>query len=108
MKMGKITVPWITCLSSMAVGESGHTPDTFTLDVICSATIQVRRTTNTIAVGPMHGLHIYHKTSELTEIAKEGEVEMSDNVKNSKVAHQWGEVGARAEFYSDTMRLNYT
>ena len=48
------------------IGESGHTPDTFSLDVICSATIQVRRTTNTVAVGPMRGLHNYRKTSELT------------------------------------------
>ena len=51
---------------SYSVGESGHTPDTFSLDVICSATIQVRRTTNTVAVGLMRGLHDNRKTSELT------------------------------------------
>ena len=48
------------------IGESGHTPDTFSLDVIYSTTIQVRRTTNTAAVGLMCGLHNYRKTSELT------------------------------------------
>ena len=48
------------------VGESGHSPDTFSLDAICSVTIQVRRTTNTFAVGPMRVLHHYRKTSELT------------------------------------------
>ena len=37
--------------------ESGHSPHTFSLGVICSATIQVRRTTNTADVGPMCGLH---------------------------------------------------
>ena len=39
------------------IGESGHTPDTFSFDVIYSATIQFRRTGNTVAVGPMCGLH---------------------------------------------------
>ena len=48
------------------VGESGHSPDTFSLDVICSATIQVQRTTNAVAIGPMRDLHYYCKTSELT------------------------------------------
>ena len=37
--------------SNPNLGESGHTPDTF-LDAICSAPIQVQKTTNTVAVGP--------------------------------------------------------
>ena len=45
---------------------SGQSPDTFSLDVICSATIQVWRTTNDVTVGPMCGLNSYCKTSELT------------------------------------------
>ena len=47
------------CLTGLAddVGESGHTPDTFSLEVIWSATVQVRRTANTVSVGPMCGLH---------------------------------------------------
>ena len=48
------------------VGESGHSPDNFSLDIICSATVQVWRTTNTVAVGPMCGLQNYCKTSELS------------------------------------------
>ena len=65
------------------IGESGHTPDTFSLDVICSATIQVRRTTNTVAVATMCGLN-NRKTSELTLNGKEGEAKMSGDVKIRK------------------------
>ena len=36
---------------------NGHSPDTFYLDVFCSATIQVWKTTHTVAVGSMCGLH---------------------------------------------------
>ena len=75
------------------VGESGHTPGTFSLDVVCLATIQVRRTANAVAVGPRRGLHNYRKTSQFIQIAKEGEMKMSDHVKNPKVPHQWDEVG---------------
>ena len=32
------------------IGESGHSPNNFSLDIICSATI--RRVTNTVAAGP--------------------------------------------------------
>ena len=46
------------CLKEF-IWESGHSPDTFSLDVICSVTIQAGRTTNTLAVGPMCGLHDY-------------------------------------------------
>ena len=42
-----------------------ESPDTYSLDVICSATIQVQKATNTVAVGPMCGLNNYRKTSEL-------------------------------------------
>ena len=41
----------------VCIGESGHTLDTFSFDVICLATIQVWRTTNTVAVGPVCGLY---------------------------------------------------
>ena len=75
------------------LGESGYTQETFSLDVIYSATVQVRRTTNTVAVGPICGLHNHWKTSELTLIPKEREVKMSGHVKNPKVPHPWGEVG---------------
>ena len=51
--------------TDIGVGESGHSPDAFSLDVI-SATIQVRRTTNAVAVGTIRGLHNFRKTSELT------------------------------------------
>ena len=50
---------------SKNIGESEQLVWTFSLDVICSATIQVRRT-STVAVEPMYGLHNYRKTSELT------------------------------------------
>ena len=36
--------------ASGLIGESGHGPDTFSLNVICLATIQVQRTTNTVIV----------------------------------------------------------
>ena len=55
-------------LDPVDIGGSGHTLDTFSLDIICSTTILVQITTNTvtIGVGPMHGIHNYCKTSELT------------------------------------------
>ena len=50
----------------VGIGESGHSPDTFSLDIIYLATIHVRRATNTVAVGPMSGFHDNRKTPELT------------------------------------------
>ena len=49
------------------VGESGHGPDTFSFNVIYSATIQVRRTGNAVVVGPICDLYNYRMiASELT------------------------------------------
>ena len=45
---------------SIVIGKSGHSSDTFSLDIICSATVHAWRTANSAAVRPMCGLHKHH------------------------------------------------
>ena len=77
------------------IEEGGHGSDNFSLDVIFLATIQILRTTNTVAVGPICGVHYYCKKLELTLNADEGDMKISVDVKCPKVPHQWGKIGQR-------------
>ena len=62
----------ITAVNRREVGrwEGGHGSDTFSLDVICWATIPVLIITNIVAAGPMCGLHNYRKNRSCLEMPK--------------------------------------